>query len=137
MVIKGDNTEVNFENVIFASDFLEKSHDAYKKILGFLKERNARPHFLMVNTPASFKSTKESERIIEEFLTDLDVVGYDFSIYNDYKVEFGIANFAKRVDAELIVMGTHGRKGLSKFFTGSVSEDLVNQSQKNIITFKM
>jgi len=35
---------------------------------------------------------------------------------------------AARVDADLIVMGTHGRRGLSRFVLGSVAEDVVRRS---------
>lgn len=33
-----------------------------------------------------------------------------------------ILNIAKDWEADLIVMGTHGRSGLSRFFSGSISE---------------
>src|SRR5690606_2686906 len=84
LVIKGNQTEVTFNNVVFASDFLEKNPDAYNKILNFLKEKDAKPHFLMVNTPNSFKPTHEAERIIGEFLEDLNIDSYHFSVYNDF-----------------------------------------------------
>ncbi|MCB0443187.1 MAG: universal stress protein, partial [Flavobacterium sp.] len=32
---------------------------------------------------------------------------------------------------------THGRKGLSHFFNGSISEDLVNHAVKPVLTFKI
>lgn len=137
LVIKGEQTNISFNNVVFASDFLEKNPTAYNKILEFLKERNATPHFLMVNTPNSFKSTHEAERIIEEFLTDLTIDKHHFAIYNDTEIEKGISRYADRINADLIVMGTHGRKGFARFINGSISEDIVNHSQRNIITFKM
>jgi nucleotide-binding universal stress UspA family protein len=137
LVIKGESTNVSFNNVVFASDFMEKNPQAYNKILNFLKEKQAKPHFLMVNTPNSFKPTHEAERIIEDFLKDLDIEDYHFSVYSDFEIEKGIANYADRINADLIVMGTHGRKGLARFINGSISEDIVNHSNRNIITFKM
>lgn len=35
-----------------------------------------------------------------------------------------ILRLAARLGAELVVMGTHGRKGLSRFFLGSVAEEV-------------
>ena len=46
-------------------------------------------------------------------------------------------NFAKKMNAGLIGIGTHGRKGLAHFFNGSISEDLVNHSNRPVITFKI
>lgn len=137
LVIKSDQTDICFDNVVFASDFLEKNPEAYNKILHFLTERNAKPHFLMVNTPNSFKPTHEAETIIQEFLKDLEVEDYTFAVYNDFDIEKGLSNYAEKINSSLIVMGTHGRTGLSRFINGSISEDVVNHSTKNIITFKI
>ncbi len=67
----------------------------------------------------------------------LPVYDYEFSIYNDLDIEKGILNFAERVDADLIAMGTHGRKGFARLLNGSISEDLMNHSPRSIITFKL
>jgi nucleotide-binding universal stress UspA family protein len=41
------------------------------------------------------------------------------------------------VQADLIGLSTHGRTGLAHFFTGSISEDLVNHTVRPVITFKI
>ena len=67
----------------------------------------------------------------------MDVKNYTLNIYNDNSVEKGVLNFAQHINADLIGMATHGRKGLSHFFNGSVSEDLVNHANRPVITFKI
>ena len=52
-------------------------------------------------------------------------------------VEKGILNFANVVGADLISVITHGRKGLSHIFAGSIAEDLTNHSTLPIITLKI
>ena len=59
------------------------------------------------------------------------------NIYNDVIVEKGILNFGNSIDADVIAMSTHGRQGLSHFFNGSISEDLVNHSKRPVVTFKI
>jgi nucleotide-binding universal stress UspA family protein len=39
-----------------------------------------------------------------------------------------ILNFAKEWKADLIVMGTHGRKGLAHLFNGSTAEDVIKNA---------
>ncbi|MCO4822228.1 MAG: universal stress protein, partial [Flavobacteriaceae bacterium] len=56
---------------------------------------------------------------------------------NDYSIEKGILNFSQHMDAGLIGMSTHGRKGISHFLNGSISEDLVNHAERPVITFKI
>ena len=60
------------------------------------------------------------------------------TVFKDYKVwtfvEEGIPyevilNVAKEWDADLIVLGTHGRKGISHLIMGSVAEKIVRHSE--------
>ena len=91
----------------------------------------------MINTPNSFKSTDLSNKIMQDFVANFDISDYTFHVYNDTNVEKGVLNFAKSINADLIGMSTHGRKGLSHFFNGSISEDLVNHAQRPVVTFKI
>lgn len=45
----------------------------------------------------------------------------------------GILATAKELAADLIVVGTHGRKGLSKFFLGSVAEGVLRASDRDVL----
>lgn len=47
-----------------------------------------------------------------------------------------ILRFAEQEKIELIVMGTHGRKGLSRFLMGSVAESIVRRAQCPVLTIK-
>lgn len=72
-----------------------------------------------------------------KFAKDLEYDTLNFEIYNDLKVERGIMNYAKSQNADLIALGTHGRKGLAHFLTGSLSEGLVNHAKRPVLTFKI
>ena len=137
LAIKGNETEVNFDKVVFANDFTEETAQGFQKIVDFLKLNGSTPHFLMVNTPNNFKPTHVAEELAHAFLRQFNLDDYEFSIYNDLDIEKGILNFAERVNADLIAMGTHGRKGFARLLNGSISEDLMNHSPRSIITFKL
>jgi nucleotide-binding universal stress UspA family protein len=62
---------------------------------------------------------------------------FSMNIYNDDSIEKGILNFGKKMDAGLIGVCTHARKGLSHLLRGSISEDVVNHAEKPVITFKI
>ena len=74
---------------------------------------------------------------MDEFLAEFKINNCSTHIYNDINVEKGILHFAKSINADLIGMSTHGRKGLSHFFNGSISEDLVNHAKRPVVTFKI
>lgn len=48
----------------------------------------------------------------------------------------GVVEAAERVDADLIVMGTHGRTGLSHLLMGSVAENVVRSAPCPVLTVK-
>ncbi len=137
LAIKGNNDEIKFDKVVVASDFTEDTGESFLRIINFLKANGGTPHFLMVNTPNNFKPTHVAEEMAHNFLKQFELDGYEFSIYNDLDIEKGILNFADRINADLIAMGTHGRKGFARFLNGSISEDLMNHSPRSIVTFKL
>ena len=48
-----------------------------------------------------------------------------------------IIKLAKQEDAEMIVVGTHGRTGVSHLLMGSVAESLVRQAPCAVVTVKL
>jgi nucleotide-binding universal stress UspA family protein len=47
-----------------------------------------------------------------------------------------IINYAREADIDLIVMGTHGRRGLRKMFLGSVAAEVVRASPCSVLTVR-
>ncbi len=137
LVIKREENSFSASKFIFASDFSDEAKKPFIKALSFAKEFGAHLYLVTINTPNNFKSTKTSQQIMDNFLLDVDKSNITTHIYNDVNVEKGILHFAKSIDADIIGMSTHGRKGLSHFFNGSISEDLVNHAKRPVITFKI
>jgi nucleotide-binding universal stress UspA family protein len=59
----------------------------------------------------------------------------------DHRLEEGvpasvIVGVAEEMHCDLIVMGTHGRRGLSRLFLGSVAEQVVRHAQCPVLTVK-
>jgi nucleotide-binding universal stress UspA family protein len=49
----------------------------------------------------------------------------------------GISRVAAEVDADLVVMGTHGRRGLARAFLGSVAEGVLRSSARPVLTVRV
>lgn len=137
LVIKNEIPEFNIDHFVFATDANPEHKHTLKKALKFAKTINAKLHLLFVNTPNNFITSEEAYERMDNFI-DADKSGnYEVHIYNDISVEKGILNFAEKVNAGLIGISTHGRKGLAHFFNGSISEDLVNHANRPVVTFKI
>lgn len=137
LVIKKDTTELKGTDFVFASDFSKEIKKPFEKMIAFSKIFDAKLNLVMICTPNSFKSTALSEKIMNDFIADFKITNYSTHIYNDANIEKGIINFSKTINADLIGLCTHGRTGLAHFFTGSISEDLVNHAIRPVITFKI
>jgi nucleotide-binding universal stress UspA family protein len=95
---------------------------------------NARLHILWVNTPTNFTADHHTKQRLHKFAERFMLRNYTINIYNDIYEETGIINFAHFVNASMLVMGTHGRRGLAHIFSGSVTEDVVNHTDLPIWT---
>ncbi|NND80212.1 MAG: universal stress protein [Maribacter sp.] len=142
LVIKKRRENFEIKEAIFASDFEVENISAYNKALKFFKMLEANVQLVYVNRPNQyFRSNQEINDQIELFMSVAhhgDMVGEDkVSILNDYNLEEGIYNYAKTVNADIIALPTHGRKGLAHFFKGSISEDIANHADLPVITQKI
>lgn len=141
LVIKNEMFNTDFSDIVVASDFSEESIPAFKRMLKTVDFLNARKHILYVNLPnENFKTTTEMESLAADFL--MEVEGNTDRLINvnyvcDRSVENGILNFSNAVGADLISVITHGRKGLSHIFEGSIAEDITNHATLPIMTFKI
>jgi nucleotide-binding universal stress UspA family protein len=137
LVIKKEEANFNANSFVFASDFSDETKKSFEKVVDFANKFDSHIHLVNINTPNTFKSTNVSQKIMDDFTSEFKINKFSTHTYNDINVEKGILHFAKSIDADIIGMCTHGRKGISHFFNGSISEDLVNHAKRPVITFKI
>jgi len=140
LVVKSKPATVDFNNIVLATDFTEESIPAVKNALDTLQKLSKKVTLLNINLPnLGFLSTDEIDAKIASFLelSNLNETDVNIARISDHSVEDGVLCYAKRHKADVVAMITHGRKGLSHFFGGSLSEDIVNHSKLPVITFKL
>ena len=140
LVVKSKPESVNFNSIVLATDFSEESISAVKKALNLLNELGEKVTLLHINLPnLGFLNTDEIDERVSEFLklAKLEDQREHIAYTADHNVEDGVLNYAHRVNADAVAMITHGRTGLSHFFGGSISEDLVNHTKLPVVTFKL
>lgn len=140
LVIKQDAPFVP-QKAVVACDFKTESIEAFVKILKLLASLNIHASLVYINASGSeFLSTSEIDHrlaLFSEHLADSDFNVEAITIYADYTVESGIFNYAAKINADLIALTTHGRRGVAHFFAGSIGEDVVNHSALPVLTVKM
>lgn len=137
LVVKDGSADLEINTITFASDFSAESKTTFQNVIDFAKIFDAKIHLLYVNTPHKFSNTQKIRTTMANFVADFNVEDFETFVYNETTVEKGILNYSDEINADLIAINTHGRSGLSSFFTPSVSQDLANHAMKPIITFKI
>ena len=129
--------DLAFKNLVFASSFYGETAKSFPKVLKFAKMFGAHIHLLKVISSSSFETTRYSTKLIKDFIKPFDFDNYSIHIYNETSVEKGVLNFAEDIDADIIAMETHGRKGLAHLFIGSIAEDITNHAKRPVLTVKI
>jgi nucleotide-binding universal stress UspA family protein len=97
---------------------------------------DAKLHVLYVNTPGSFKRDTITQKALKDFAKRFMLKDYTLNVFNDLDQESGVRNFVQSIDADMVAMATHGRKGLNHFLSGSIAEDVVNHLECPIWTYQ-
>ncbi|MUP47081.1 universal stress protein [Gramella sp. BOM4] len=140
-VVKRTQPYFNLKKVVMACDLNSDMIPAFKKADEFLKSLSLDYDLLYINTPEDFMSTGLMEKDVEKFFEEQAIQRKEFKnkviFYDDFNIEAGIYNYAEKVKADLIVMPTHGRKGLSRIIFNSLGEKMANHSNIPVLTVKV
>lgn len=124
-------------HVVFTSTFLKEPGDEYQRAKPVTDLFEKPLHLLKVVTPGRFETTSFAKENIMRFVDKNNITEYTINIINEETSEEGIINFAKEINASLIVMNTHARKGLNLFFSGSVTEQVLNRSEIPVLVIHL
>lgn len=137
IVIKKRRPDFRIRNFVFACDLRENTLPAFKKAREFAEKLGSKFRVVYINTPGDhFLSEGDMDEQISKFLNQAKA-DVEVDKYADYSVERGVLNYSETIGADIIGIPTHGRKGISHFFMGSIGEDITNHSTIPVMTFKI
>jgi nucleotide-binding universal stress UspA family protein len=126
------------KNIVFPNTLDTENQEGLtmkvKALQAFFK---AHLHIVWINTPSNFTSDNVTLERLEAFARRFMLKNCTISIFNQTDEEKGIVEFANSIDADLIAMGTHGRKGISHLLNGSLAEDVVNHYKGLVWTYSL
>ena len=142
-----------YRTVVFATDGSEASMAALEDALAVANVHGATLHGLYVlDTSYPFSGfeggvdvvpmlealREEGERALSTAEERADAVGVPFvrAIRESGAVAGTIEEYVDEVDADLLVVGTHGRTGLNRWLLGSVAERVVRTSEVPVLTVR-
>ncbi|MBX9853092.1 MAG: universal stress protein [Cytophagaceae bacterium] len=128
----------SINNIVFASDFEEPElNPILNRVfdLGYIFK--AHLHFLYVVLNREFTSEEKSKEKVRDLVKSFDLRGNEVDIYMADSEEAAISQYVEDVGGDLLILCTHGRKGLSRFFIGSVSENMAAYASIPVLTYNV
>ncbi len=128
---KGPIKHIVFPNTLDT----ENQEDLVMNIKALQNFFKATLHIVWVNTPVNFTNDSITQNRLEDFAKRYMFKNFTINIYNHFDAEEGIREFSDSIKANMIAMGTHGRKGISHLVLGSLAESVANHYNGLIWTY--
>ncbi len=143
-----------FQNILVPVDGSETSYAAVAKAAEFAKAFNSKITVVQVLVldpyiAAEYISASQTNDLIERARTSIidtldevkakfhaDGVEVETKLLEGQVVHTEIANAARDTKADLIVIGSHGRTGIKKFFLGSVAQSVLGASDIPVLVVR-
>jgi universal stress protein A len=137
-----------FRKILCPIDFSEHSFEALEVALKVVQQNDAKLYFLNVAPvpagaagfqpvpmdPYPFAEKDRKEQLVKLARQRIPAtVRYETLVTSGDPAE-QVLNAARSLEADLIVMGTHGRRGLSHLVLGSVAERVIRESPVPVLT---
>lgn len=137
LVVK-DYAKGPIKRIVFPNTMeTENQEDLVMKVKSLQNFFKAHLHLVWINTPLNFTSDAVTGKRLEAFAKRFMLKDYTINVFNHRDEEKGILEFANSIKADMIAMGTHGRRGISHLLNGSLAEDVVNHTKGLVWTYSL
>ena len=135
LVVPENSGAFQLKTVVLPTTLRNDQAGVFKALAEWQKLFHFDVKVLYLNNPGGFDTNEEIEKAIR---TLADAAGLKkvtpFISGNTFNEEASILQFAAQENADLIVMGTHQRQGLSHLLFGSLTEDTANHSDIPVLS---
>lgn len=138
-----------YDEILVPTDGSPASDAAITHAIDLAERYDARLHALYVVDGAAYSTLEAGSEIVIEALESegkdaterVAQAAGDAGIDSETAVTTGTAyrsiiDYADEHDIDMIVMGTHGRKGIDRYLLGSVTERVVRTSDVPVLTVR-
>lgn len=137
LTVKHRHQTFAVRHILFPTNLDKDLHPVMQWVKEAQQLFKAQIHLLYVNTPGNFGSSRVLRDRMVSFAEQYQLQHYTTDVWNDESEEDGVLHFADQHEIDLILMVTHGRTGLGRLLSGSITEGLVNHSVKPVLTFSL
>jgi len=135
LVVKQPVAHFQPQNIVYAIDVDEqlKAVQHYPFQMGEQDEHQ----FLYVLTPSDIRDSEGIKEWVNDLAKAKGITDFKLAIRHAKSVPEGIIDYANETQADLIVLSTHGHKGLRHILSGSIAEDVLNHAQQPVLIMRV
>ncbi|MCX8112088.1 MAG: universal stress protein [Bacteroidia bacterium] len=139
LAIHPKNTYTAYQKVLLPVDiFDDMTVPLIQEAVHFLRPwAGVKVTLLIINTPYVFYDTPSIDRFLGQVKEAVKHEPMELRVYNDISVEEGLRQAMEAEKADLLVMGTHARKGLAQLLFGSITENVAQHLEYPLLAFPL
>ncbi len=127
----------SIQKVMIPIDLREIRKSFLHEVANLQKNLGCELEFVWVKTPHNIENEEKVGEELRKIFNASGLVDYKLFIINSVFPSDGILMEVEDSKADMIAMATHARRGLSHWFSGSLTEDTVNHVQVPVWSFKI
>ena len=135
LTVKHQQTQFEVRTIVFPSDF---TNEAVGAIAGLQQVHatfpNAVVHLLHVVSGTDSLTTQQHQ---QAFAQQAQLTNFQTGVITADSTSAGIEQYAKQVQADLVVLPTHARSGLSRFLQTSIAETVATHAFPPVLTYHL
>jgi nucleotide-binding universal stress UspA family protein len=138
-----------YERILVPTDGSPAAEAAVEQAVSLAKQYDATIHALYVVDTSAYSTLEAGAEVIinaleeegEQAVEDIAEAGSEAGVEVETTVTAGTAyrsilEYVDNHDIDLIIMGTHGRRGLDRYLLGSVTERVVRTADVPVLTVR-
>ena len=137
IIVKGETHIKNFKNLVFATDGSEEQDAIVNQVKDVQSLLGLNLHLVKVKTPYNFLGEAAAIYHLDDFVKRNQFEDVTIDSVEANFVDEGAVHFAEQNDAGMVLIGTHGRTGLSHLVGGSIAESIVNESEIPVMVMRL
>lgn len=127
----------SIQKILVPIDIREIRHKFFDRIVSLQQQFDAHLDFLWVKTPHNVENEDVLSDELVKVIKGHDISKFNFTIVNNVFPSDGIIIQANDIQADMIAMPTHARRGIAHWLSGSLTEDTVNHIDIPVWSFKI
>lgn len=133
LVVKHEPSGSVFKNIVFASTFKEDATHALRVVTEFCTIFDCALHLLFINMISHLVEEKVARQMMNDAMKEHGPIPFTSNITETNDKEFGIDQFAKSINADIIAVAMERQSTLGRLLSPGLAELLINHSRLPVL----